>query len=151
MSADASFVYKDCPDQFAKIQSIHSITTSCFDKQIVSTSGYINSENCYVTELMDTTRKGVYLNDATGITTLSIWGSSIEKVSKDSVYNIFNLAVREINTFEGSKLVLSTTDNSEFETPSKSTKIQKIKPTFSLFRKVQFPISACCPVLEYHN
>ena len=69
-------------------------------------------------------------------------------MAKDGVYNIFNLAVREINTFEGSKLVLSTTDNSEFETPSKSTKIQKIKPTFSLFRKVQFPISACCPVLE---
>lgn len=94
--------------------------------------------------LLDTTSKDVYLNDATGITTLSIWGSSIEKVPKYDAYNILNLTVREITTLEGKKLILSTADNSKFETPSKS-KIQKMKPTFDLFRKVQFPISPCCP------
>ena len=142
---DTSLPYRNCPDQHPKIQSINNIFKDCCDKQIVSVCGYLNSENCFITEMIESCRKDVYLNDASGIITLSIWGPSIEKISKDGVYNIFNLTVREITTLEGNQLILNATDSTKFEVPTKSTKIQKMKPTFELFKTVHFPISACCP------
>eukprot|EP00111_Clytia_hemisphaerica_P012616 TCONS_00037086-protein len=138
--SSAEFKHQKQSNPNANIMTCQKILAEGYDSKIVSVVGYVCLDSCYATRTNDSSRIDVYFNDDSGSIPLTIWNPEVRGVI-NGVYDIFNLAVRQITIAGGTQLILSTTESTVFK-QSKSN-VQKKAAEYKLSEVLSFPIESC--------
>lgn len=102
----------------------------------MTVTAFLNIEDGYTSKFKTNNKRDIYLNDATGIITLTVWGDeNIAMISKSGTYALTNLNVRLVNE----EAILSTIPNTKI-VKSTGIQIEKIVPSNPLHTRHKFPV-----------